>query len=345
MLLYSLNESILKGGVTLNSSMEHLITDVSGYISELVPVNIDEVKNKLSSMLSDYHVTKVENEEVHPDLTQKVEVYLAAMKIEGLSPKTIEGYELELRLFVNKIKKKAENITTADIRTYLGSLQGVKMSTVGRKLYVLKSFFGWLVEEEYIDKNPTKRLKVPKVESRIKKSLTIEELELLRECCITLRERAMFEVFYSTGCRLDEIYKLNKDSFNIQTLTARVVGKGNKEREVYLSWKANFHLSKYLDSRTDDSEALFVSERKPHGRLSHRGMQREIKEIAKRAGLEDKLHVHSLRHTFATLMLNNGADLSSIQELLGHSSVSTTMLYAKTSNERKREQHKKYLVL
>lgn len=329
----------------MNNAVENLVTDVAGYISELLPVNINDIKSKLSMLVSDYYIEKVESEEVHPDLAQKVEVYLASKKIEGLSQKTLDGYKLELGLFVKKVKKKVENITTVDIRTYLGQLEDVKMSTVGRKLYVLKSFFGWLFEEEYITKDPTKKLKVPKTESRIKKALTVEELELLRECCTTLRQRAMLETFYSTGTRLDELYKLNRKSINMQAMSARVIGKGNKEREVYLSWKACFHLSKYLDSRTDNNEALFVSERKPHGRLSHRGMQREIKQIAKGTGLEQKLHCHVLRHTFATLTLNNGADLSSIQELLGHSSVSTTMLYARNSSDRLREQHKKHLVL
>lgn len=116
------------------------------------------------------------------------------------------------------------------------------------------------------------------------------------------------------------------------------------ERDLYFSYKAIYHLKKYLKSRSDDCEALIVRERKPHTRLSKRSIQCEIKKIAKAAGLEDKVTVHVLRHTFATLTLNNGAELVAVQELLGHVSPDTTLRYARISSERKRENHKRYLV-
>jgi integrase/recombinase XerD len=149
---------------------------------------------------------------------------------------------------------------------------------------------------------------------------------------------------YATGCRLAEVQQLNKNDINLQNMSTNVIGKGNKEREVYLSFKALYHLKKYLKSRTDDCEALMVTERKPYRRLSKRGIQREIAAIAKMAGLEKKVSPHVLRHTFATLTLNNGAELVAVQELLGHSSPETTLRYARITEERKHEQHKKYLV-
>lgn len=199
--------------------------------------------------------------------------------------------------------------------------------------------------EEIISRDPASKLKPPKTEKRLPKALTIEELELLRESCQTVRQRAFIEILYATGCRLSEIHQLNRKDINVQSMSTNVIGKGNKEREVYLSYKAMYHLKKYLNSRTDDSEALMVSERQPYGRLSKRGIQREIKQIAKNAGLESKVSPHVLRHTFATLTLNNGAELVAVQELLGHSSPDTTLRYAKITEERKRDQHKKYLVM
>lgn len=321
-----------------------MISEIVGFISELVPINVEDTKNKLSAVITNYHVTKVENDEVHPDLHEKIDWFLSSKKLEGLSPITIEGYRLELRLFTEKVKKKTVNISAADIRVYLGGLTDLKMSTIGRKLSVIKSFFGWLAAEEIIQRDPSKKLNPPKVEKRLPKALTVEELEMLREACVTIRQRAFIEVLYATGCRLSEVYGINRKHINYQSMSCNVIGKGDKEREVYLSFKAMYHLNKYLKSRSDDCEALMITERKPYRRLSRRGIQREIKIIAKNAGIEDKVSPHVLRHTFATLTLNNGAELVAVQELLGHSSPDTTLRYARITEERKREQHKKYLV-
>jgi len=323
---------------------EQLISEIVGFISEIVPIDIEKTKGKLSSIISKYHITRVEKDEIHPDLHEKIELFLSSKKLEGLSPLTLEGYELDLKIFAEKVKKKTYEITPADIRVYLGELSNLKMSTIGKKLSVLKSFFGWLASEEIIPRDPTSKLKPPKTEKRLPKALTIEELEMLRESCDTVRQRAFIEVLYATGCRLSEVYQLDKSDINQQSMSCLVVGKGNKQREVYFSFKAMYHLNKYLSTRIDDCDALMVTERKPHRRLSKRAIQREIKEIAKKAGLADKVSPHVLRHTFATLTLNNGAELVAVQELLGHSSPETTLRYARITEERKREQHKKFLV-
>lgn len=178
---------------------EQLISDVTAYISELVPIHIDKVKNKLSAILAKYQVKKVEQNEVHPDLTEKVELFLSAKKLEGLSPISLDSYQIELRTFSNKIKKRVEDITTADIRVFLGSFEHLKLSSISKKLSVLKSFFGWLTAEEFIQRDPTTKIKPPKKEKRLPKALNIEELELLRESCKTNRQRAFLEILYATG--------------------------------------------------------------------------------------------------------------------------------------------------
>ncbi|OHX39217.1 site-specific tyrosine recombinase/integron integrase [Cytobacillus oceanisediminis] len=324
---------------------EQLMSDVAAYISELVPVNIEQVKNKLSMILTKYHVKKVEKTEVHPDLTDKIQLFLSAKKLEGLSPVTLDSYLLELNTFSKKVMKRVEDITTAEIRVFLGSFEHLKLSSVSRKLSVLKSFFGWLTAEEFLQRDPTTKIKPPKKEKRLPKALSIEELELLRESCKTNRQRAFLEILYATGCRLSEVHALNKSDINYRTSSCRVIGKGNKEREVYFSPKAMYHLRKYLMNRTDDSEALMVTERKPYRRLSQRGIQREIGIIAKQAGLDKKISPHTMRHTFATLTLNNGADIAAVQALLGHEDPATTQIYAQLTEEKKRETHKKYLVM
>lgn len=292
-----------------------------------------------------YHVKKVEKDEVHPDLTEKIHLYLSTKRLEGLSKVTLESYELQLGIFAKDVRKHVANISASDIRVYLGQFSDQKMSTLGTKLSILKSFFSWLAGEEIIQRDPTAKLKPPKEEKRLPKALSIEELEMLREACETIRQRAFIEVLYATGCRLSEVYQLNKADINYQTMSFNVVGKGNKEREVYLSPKAMYHLKKYLMGRTDNCEALFITERKPFRRLSKRGIQREVKVIAMKVGIASKVSPHVMRHTFATLTLNNGAELAAVQELLGHSSPDTTLRYARITEERKREQHKKYLVM
>lgn len=324
---------------------EQLLSEVSAVIYEMFPyLDVEGTKAKLSAVLTSYHVQKVDPDDAHPDLYEKIELYLASKKLEGLSSKTLRGYKLDLKKLAENIKKRTEDITAADIRVYLSRFEGLKMSTIGTKLSILKSFFGWLAAEEIIQRDPTAKLKPPKTEKRLPKALGIEELEMLREACVTIRQRAFIEVLYATGCRLSEVQQLNKNDINQQSMSCRVIGKGNKEREVYFSFKAMYHLRKYLMSRTDNDEALMVSERKPHGRLSGRGIQREISVIAKAAGLRKKVSPHVLRHTFATLTLNNGAELVAVQELLGHSSPETTLRYARITEERKHEQHKKFLV-
>lgn len=327
-----------------NTANEQLITELVAYISTLVPIHSESTRSDLSKVITKYHVTNVEVDEAHPDLEEKIKLYLAAKKLEGLSSTTLEGYKIELRILAKHVRKRTTDITAADVRVYLAQFEHLKLSSLSKRLSVLKSFFSWLTSEELILRDPTVKIKPPKKEKRLPKALSIEELEMLRESCRTVRQRAFLEVLYATGCRLSEVHDLNKSDINYQAMSTNVIGKGDKERSVYLSFKALFHLKKYLKERDDNVDALMATERKPYRRLSKRGIQREIGIIAKNAGLDKKVSPHTLRHTFATLTLNNGADIVAVQHLLGHSSPSTTQTYAVLSDERKREQHKKYLV-
>jgi integrase/recombinase XerD len=327
-----------------NNAGEQLLSDVASVLYDLYPdMNVEDTKGKLSVALLKYHIQRVERDEPHPDLQDKIKLFLAAKKLEGLSPITLGSYKLDLMIFADRMRKKAIDVSAADIRIYLAEFETLKNSSISKKLSVLKSFFGWLASEEFIQRDPTTKLKPPKEEKRMPKALSIEELELLRESYTTKRQRALLEILYSTGCRLDEIHKLNQSDINYQTMSCKVIGKGNKEREVYFSFKAMYHLRKYLMNRTDDvDDALFVTERKPYRRLGHRAIQREIGKVAKE--LEKRVSPHTMRHTFATLTLNNGAELAAVQQLLGHESSATTQIYAHYTEERKRDQHKKFLV-
>lgn len=278
------------------------------------------------------------------DIEEKARMFITARRLEGLSKYTLEGYELELRSLAKHIQKPVAEITPNDLREYLSHYEYLKPGSLARKVSVLRTFFAWLVDEEIIPRDLARKIKPPKVGKSLPKALTIEELEILREHCKTPRQRALLEVLYSTGCRLAEIQQLNRDDIDWSTLATKVIGKGSKEREVYLSFKAAYHLKKYLEGRTDDDPALFVTERKPHRRLSRRAIQREMTLLGARTGIQKRLHPHVLRHTMATLTLNNGADIVAVQALLGHTNPATTQVYARITDQRKREQHRKYLV-
>jgi len=306
--------------------------------------NRQKVEARISAVMALYEVKPRQPAAGHPDVIDKVKQFLAAKKLEGYSPVTLKSYELDLKVFTENVVKPVKEITTAEIRSFLASYKHLKPSSLSTKLSVLKSFFGWLTEEEIIPRDPTRKIKPPKQEKRMPKALSIAELEMLREHCETLRERAFIEVFYATGGRLSEVQGLDKKDIDWQNSSTRVIGKGDKERDVFLSIRASYHLKKYLKSRDDTCSALFVTERKPIRRVGKRQIQREIKNIATRAGIGDKVHPHVLRHTFATLMLNNGAELAVLQQLLGHESPTTTQVYAQVTDERKKAAHKKYLI-
>jgi integrase/recombinase XerD len=324
---------------------EQLLHQLVSNVSDLCfDIELPKLHMTVAGILSLYDIRPAKLPGAHPDIRDKVGQFLAAKRLEGLSEITLDGYADELRIFAQHVTDPTDQIITSDIREYLSRFEHLKMSSISRKLSVLKSFFGWLLDEEIIIKDPVRRIKPPKKEQRLPKALTIEELEQVREACISPRERAMMEVFYATGGRLSEVQQLNKVDINYQAMSARVIGKGNKEREVYLSFKSLYHLKKYLMLRLDEVPSLFVTERHPCRRLSTRGIQRVISAIASRSGVQKNIHPHTFRHTFATLTLNNGADLSSVQALLGHADPATTQVYAQVSESKKQEAYRKHLV-
>ena len=322
-----------------------LTADINTIVTMLSP-DIDEVRFHIlmEEVLANYDTKRKTLVEMENDLPEKIDMFIAAKRLEGLSETTLSNYRYELVNFSEVFNKAAVQITTPDIRFYLGKKVGLKTSSVSTKLTILKSFFGWMQREEIMLRDPTAKIPTPKKEQRLPKGLTIEELEIVRETCETLRQRALIEVFYSTGCRLSELSQLNKDSINLANMNAKVIGKGNKERVVYFSFKAMHHLRKYLKMRIDDCEALFVTERRPIRRMTNRGIQFEVDKIEQKANIQKKLTPHVMRHTFATLSMDAGIELTDLQHLMGHSNPATTLIYGTVSEERKQAAYKKFHV-
>lgn len=329
------------------TSNEEVIVKIIGKLSleieELSELNQQlRVKKVLEEVLYDYDVLTKEKSLVASDIDEKLEMYLACKKLDGLSRKTLKGYYYEISKFSRFMKKPVSSITTMDIRMYLATAcNTLKETSKGTVISNLKSFFSWLQNEEYIIKNPMVKIKVPKVPKRLREGLTLEELELLREACITDRERALIELLYSTGCRISEIMKMNIQDLDLHDLSVNVTGKGQKERKVLFTPKAKILILKYLKSRKGTSEALFINSKRPYGRISVRSLEREVEKIKNRAGFNKSVYPHLIRHTYCTHKANSGMNMTALQELMGHESLATTQRYFKLDTDLIRHEYRK----
>lgn len=303
------------------------------------------VRQAIESVLYDYDVnTKVTALAVMDNMSDMILLYLATKKTEGLSNISIKSYGQHLGKFAMYMRKNAQDINAMDIRVYLAnySKTGVKNTTLATETDILRGFFKWLESEDYIVKNPMNKIKTIKIEKRLREALTKKELEILRGGAKTLRQKALLELLYSTGCRLEEVEHMNKNDIDWQRLQMKVIGKGNKERVVFISDVAEVHLKKYIMSRLDDCEALFVTKRKPIKYLGRRAIQREIDVIMEQSGLNVNVYPHLIRHTTATHLLNAGMSLTVLQEILGHDSPETTLVYASIDNRTIEHEYRKY---
>ena len=325
---------------------EEVTTLLANQINVIYPeTDLIKLRDVICKVLYDYEVTKAEKGLVVSDLEEKIFIYLQNLKIEGKSYETMKNYYYTLKAFSKIIIKPVNAIDLQDLRMYVAQFSNNhSKSTVNTLTSNLKSFFKWLAAEEYIAKNPAVRLKQIKLPKRLRKSLTADELERLRDVCKTTRERALLEFIFSTGCRVGEVNKVNISDIDISNNSLRIIGKGDKERFVYFSPKARLYLQKYLLERKGENESLFVTTRYPHARLGRRSIEKEISNIAKRAGFDKSVFPHLLRHTMATLGMKSGASIITIQHLLGHTVPATTQIYAELSTESIKHEYDQHFI-
>jgi len=319
-----------------------IIDKIDNIYSDIIDSQL--IKSSLEEILYDYEVKLVEKSlVVRNNILDKAFLFIASKRIDGLANLTLQNYARHLKDLSSKVGKNIEDIDAMDIRIYLNAYAqtGVKKSSISTKISVLKSFFAWLENEEYITKNPMKKINNVKADQSIREPLSAYEMELMRDACQTQRQKALLQFFYSTGCRLDEVVKINRDDIDWVNMSVNVIGKGSKERTVYFNAKTKLHLKKYLLTRRDDCEALFITERKPYRRLGRRATQREIAKIAELAGIKRSVFPHLLRHSLASNLADNNVNLISIQEILGHENLSTTQVYTKISKKNVENEYRK----
>lgn len=277
-------------------------------------------------------------------LSEAWKKYQQDKKIEGYSTLTLKTYCFQYNLLLRFFGDIDMNgFSTEKLKEYLiQSGNHLKPSSLGHRIRCVKSLFRWSHEEGYILKNPAAKLKEPKLGKRIPKSLSELEIEHLREACQTTMENALFEFMYSTGCRIGEVVKLDREDIDFRTNSVIVQGKGDKEREVYFNTRCSIWLKRYLDEREDEDPCLFITDRKPKRRMSIDNLRYIIKRVSNRAGIKKSIHPHQLRHSYATHMINNGAPIDVIQSLLGHEKSETTKIYAQLSGKLRQDYYSKY---
>lgn len=277
-------------------------------------------------------------------LSQVWGMYENDKKIEGYSKHTLNAYRIQNKLLIEFLNDmELEEVELSELKMFLAKDAGrLKPSSINHRIKSIKAFFKWAHDEGLITKNPSTKLKHSKEGNRIPKFVSEEVVELLRDACETTMERALFEFLYTTGCRIGEVEGLNRNAVDFDSMSCIVRGKGDKEREVYFNTACQIHLKRYLKSRKDTDIALFVTNRNPKIRMSIAQLRTTLKKVANRAGIEETIYPHKLRHTYATHLLNNGAPLEVIQSLLGHAKSETTRIYAHLSGRLRKEQYRKY---
>jgi site-specific recombinase XerD len=246
---------------------------------------------------------------------------------------------------INIIKKNIENITTDDIRLYLSNFKEENNSskvTIDNIRRIFSSFFSWLEEEDYISKNPVRRIHKIKTGRTVKEVLSDENLEILRDNCKNIRDLAIIELLISTGIRVGELVNLSIDDINFHERECIVFGKGESEREVYFDARTKIHLMKYISQRNDNNPALFVSLSKPHNRLGIGGVETMLRKLGRKLDI-NKVHPHKFRRTLATNAIDKGMPIEQVQKLLGHVQIDTTMQYAMVNQNNVKIAHRKFI--
>lgn len=323
----------------ITKDMEDSLTDYQlNKLKESLIINFERVEFIIKT-------DEIKHQEELEENKKMIDSFISSKQVEGCSDRTIKYYKEIIEKFVNDFDKSIKQISTNEIRNYLSNYKdnsSCGSTTIDNIRRVLSSFFSWLEDEDYIIKSPVRRIHKIKTAIVVKEVLTDENLERLRDECENIRDLSLIELLISTGMRVGELVNLNINSLNFEDRSCIVLGKGNKEREVYFDAKTKLHLKEYIAKRNDSNEALFVSMREPHQRLSISGIELIIRTLGMNSNI-NKVHPHKFRRTLATMAIDKGMPVEQVQKLLGHVKIETTMHYALVNQSNVKISHRRFI--
>ena len=306
---------------------------------------LKKLKQVMEQTLYNYEVSNAKSKPKADNSDDLIAMFIAAKRVEGCSEKTLKYYQTTINAMASSLDKNVRHVITEDLRTYLTEYQSKNQSsrvTIDNIRRILSSFFSWLEDEDYIIKSPARRIHKVKTARSVKETYSDEELEKMRDNCEELRDLAIIDILASTGMRVGEMVLLNRDDINFLERECVVFGKGDKERIVYFDARTKLHLLEYLNNRTDDNPALFVTLRAPYERIQIGGVEHRLREMGKRLNIP-KLHPHKFRRTLATMAIDKGMPIEQLQQLLGHQRIDTTLQYAMVKQSNVKTAHRKYI--
>lgn len=312
--------------------------------------DIRNVRDAMQIVLAGYKVEALTTE-IAPytyQLPDCYKMFMASKVMDGrMSERSKEQYRLCLEKMLYRLQLPVEQITSNHLRAYILEIsqkpngKRLAAATLNQRKSIIRSFFAWLTEEEYITKNPALRLHQEKVNRRPEPVFTDIQIETIRDGCGNIRDEAIINLLTSSGIRITECVELKKDDIDLDERSAIVFGKGGKYRTVYFDARTEFALRQYLASRDDDSEYLFVSVRKPHGKIKPNAVRCRMSRISDSTGIS-KIHPHRFRHTLATGLAEKGMPLPEVQQILGHTKIDTTMRYTHVSTSKVKQAYERY---
>lgn len=274
-----------------------------------------------------------------------LKIYLSAKKVEGCSEKTLDYYRATIQNTILAVDKPIKQITTDDLRLYLDNYQRNGCAgkvTIDNIRRVLSSFFSWLENEDYILKSPVRRIHKVRTGKTVKETYSDESLEIMRDFAGNIRDLALIDLLSSTGMRVGELVKLNRNDIDFENRECIVFGKGDKERKVYFDARTKIHLQRYLSKRKDENPALFVTLLAPFNRLKISGVEIRLRELGRKLNIP-RVHPHKFRRTLATVAIDKGMPIEQVQHLLGHQNIDTTMQYAMVNQTNVKNSHRKFI--
>mgnify|MGYP000374167227 FL=1 len=323
-----------------------LISEIS---RQMLPYLDNEQMQQLQYVLQNYlwnvTVSDMPLEQEKESNEELLSSFISAKRVEGCSKKTLKYYESSICKLFSIVGMHVTKMRTDDLRNYLSDYQKLNncsKSNIDNIRRTLSSFFSWLEDENYILKSLVRRIHKIKANKTVKETYTDEALKIMRDKCGSIRDLAMIDLLSSTGMRVGELVHLNREDIDFENRECIVFGKGSKERPVYFDARTKIHLYNYLESRTDNNPALFVSLLKPYNRLEISGVEIRLRQLGRKLGIT-KVHPHKFRRTLATKAIDKGMPIEQVQQLLGHVKIDTTMQYAMVSQNNVKISHRRYI--